>query len=421
LGGTTSTSFNNLTLNNTFATIPQITLGINTTAANTLTMTSGVVNLAGSTFTLGASGAASTLTRTASATTNWVYGGTFRRFWPAATAVTTATNSYGLFPMGTSLASSYRPVAITSTVNPTGTGSFSVTHTNATTVTDLSPTFNDGGTFIVRKHDAQFVTATTVTGGTYNITVTMTNLLAGTLSDIRLAVSNGATTVTTVGTHAAASGTAPNPTAGRTGVSLANLVGDWRVATSNSSATPLPIELIFFNAFLQPNGVELTWTTASELNNDFFTIERGSGEKFEKVKTVKGKGTTNLTSNYQEVDENPLSGTFYYRLKQTDFDGKFTYSEVRTIENNNPVSSFKVYPNPVVDNRFTLEMNGLSGNVEVPLSLINMQGVTVLRASYRASSSGILKASVELNATPSGVYMAVVNAATGMRKKIVIP
>ena len=96
ISGTTSTTFNNLTLNNAFATIPSIILGIATTATNTLTMTSGIVDQAGFTFTLGASGAASTLTRTGSTTTNWMYGGTFRRFWPTATAITLAGNSYGL-------------------------------------------------------------------------------------------------------------------------------------------------------------------------------------------------------------------------------------------------------------------------------------------------------------------------------------
>jgi hypothetical protein len=199
-------------------------------------------------------------------------------------------------------------------------------------------------------------------------------------------------------------------------------VSTWCDQSHVITAGTLPISLVWFMAALRENTVELSWLTASELNNDFFTIERlGSGEKFEGVKTITGKGTTMLASQYQTVDEYPLPGTSYYRLKQTDFDGNFSYSKVRTIENNNPVSPFKVYPNPIVNNKFIVEMNGLPSNAEVPLSIINMQGVTVHQASYEASSSGILKVSVELNSVPSGVYMVVVNAATGLRKKIVVP
>lgn len=94
----------------------------------------------------------------------------------------------------------------------------------------------------------------------------------GVLSDIRLAVSNGGTTVTTVGTHAATIGTISNPTAGRTGVT--NLVGDFRISTTNSTNTPLPIELAYFDAEVFDNAVKILWETASELNNDFFTVFR---------------------------------------------------------------------------------------------------------------------------------------------------
>jgi hypothetical protein len=111
VGGET---FTNLTINSLFATSPQLTTSNAVTVTGTLTMTSGIVNLSGTTFTLGSSGAVSTLTRTASTTTNWMYGGSFRRFWPTAqTPSPSAGNLYGLFPLGHSTASSYRPVAIT--------------------------------------------------------------------------------------------------------------------------------------------------------------------------------------------------------------------------------------------------------------------------------------------------------------------
>ena len=340
-------TYYNLTLNNTQGTIPGITLLANTTVTNTLTMTSGVLNLNSNTLTLGVSATASTLSRTASTTTNWMYGGTFTRFWPAATAITsTAGNFYGLFPVGTSSASSYRPVAINSTSNPTGTGSYSVTHVAANTVTDLSPFYDDAGTNIVRKHNAQFITSTNVSGGTYDIAVTMTGLSAGTLSDIRLAKNNGPTTVTNVGTHVAATGTAPNPTATRSGVILANLSGDFRITTTNATATPLPVDLVYFEGKVIGHVVQLRWKTALELNNDYFVIERsGNAEVWEDLILINGAGTSNEAHYYQYDDERPIVGKSYYRLRQTDFDGQFEYSPI-VVVNFTKSKEFIVSPNP---------------------------------------------------------------------------
>lgn len=422
-------TFNNLVINNSFGTIPQITTNNAVTVTGALTMTSGVVNLAGTTFTLGSSGVASDLNRTASTTTNWMYGGSFRRFWPTGQAPSpTAGNLYGLFPLGNSTASSYRPVQITASSNVTTTGSVTFTHVNASTSTDLSPLYDDDPTAgvinIVRKNDSQFIGSTSlIAGGTnYTIVITMTNLLAGTASDIRLAVSNGATTVTNVGSHVANTGTAPIPVVGRSGLTVANLTGDFRITTINSAATPLPIELTSFDASLIRDQVNLTWVTASELNNDFFTIERASDiEKFDKVSIVKGQGTIKSKTNYSFIDESPLPGTSYYRLKQTDFDGKFTYSELRKIEYTLSSTRLNVYPNPIVDNKFSVELIGLQPGEVAPLRVVNLQGASIHNSSFKADASGKILTTIELDRAPSGLYLVIVNVSTGLRKKIIIP
>jgi len=110
----------------------------------------------------------------------------------------------------------------------------------------------------------------------------------------------------------------------------------------------VPVELTSFNARASNDIVELEWMTASELNNDFFTVERSvDGETFEKVIDIPGKGTTNEQHSYKTQDTEPFSGKSYYRLKQTDFDGKFEYSSVVLVqlEINNQLR-FKIYPNP---------------------------------------------------------------------------
>ncbi|MFM8432154.1 MAG: hypothetical protein ACKOA1_05090 [Bacteroidota bacterium] len=92
--------------------------------------------------------------------------------------------------------------------------------------------------------------------------------------------------------------------------------------------SPLPIELIHFSATPMEPNVDLEWSTATELNNDYFTLERSmNNAEWSVVGNVRGAGNSTTTVEYSFVDQQPLSGISYYRLKQTDFDGTFTYSD----------------------------------------------------------------------------------------------
>jgi hypothetical protein len=112
----------------------------------------------------------------------------------------------------------------------------------------------------------------------------------------------------------------------------------------------LPIQLISFKAVLNTAQVDLTWTTASEHNNAFFTIERaGTDLKFDSIGFVPGAGDSQDELYYAAVDYTPLRGISYYRLKQTDFDGTAAYSALSKVENNaSGMHIFQVYPNPAV-------------------------------------------------------------------------
>ena len=91
-----------------------------------------------------------------------------------------------------------------------------------------------------RIYNSSWVVSTSsITGGTYDISGSETGLAAGTVTDLRFVISTGGTTASGVGTHAAATGTAPAPTVNRTGLSLADLTNDFRIGTANSSATPI--------------------------------------------------------------------------------------------------------------------------------------------------------------------------------------
>ena len=98
---------------------------------------------------------------------------------------------------------------------------------------------------------------------------------------------------------------------------------------SITSQNPLPIQLISFSAEIKNNSIYTQWLTSSEINNDFFTLEKSKdGIHFFAVGIVKGAGNSTRLIDYEYSDDNPYTGISYYRLKQTDFDGKFSYSDI---------------------------------------------------------------------------------------------
>jgi hypothetical protein len=114
-------------------------------------------------------------------------------------------------------------------------------------------------------------------------------------------------------------------------------------------ASPLPIKLVDFTAVYNndENIVNLNWITASEKNNKSFTVERSiDGVTYTEIATVAGAGSSSETLNYASIDTKPVIGIDYYRLKQTDFDGNFTYSDVVPVTIT-AAQSTSVFPNPV--------------------------------------------------------------------------
>ncbi|MDP2365469.1 MAG: hypothetical protein Q8M94_17080, partial [Ignavibacteria bacterium] len=110
----------------------------------------------------------------------------------------------------------------------------------------------------------------------------------------------------------------------------------------------IPVELTSFAATTDDRNVTLNWSTATELNNSGFQIERSNGSAFENVGFVAGHGTTTETQNYSYSDQNVNAGSYSYRLKQIDFNGTFEYSNVIEVEVVG-VKEFTLgqnYPNP---------------------------------------------------------------------------
>jgi len=109
--------------------------------------------------------------------------------------------------------------------------------------------------------------------------------------------------------------------------------------TAIGDGSPLPIELLNFTAIANKQVVDLEWITASETNNNYFTVERSQDAiNFEEVLTKAGAGNSNQVLYYQDNDKDPHKGISYYRLKQTDFNGDFSYSNLVVVQFGNQLN-----------------------------------------------------------------------------------
>jgi len=183
-------------------------------------------------------------------------------------------------------------------------------------------------------------------------------------------------------------------------VSANNLTNINNVVVTANSVT-LPIQLLSFTAKSTGQQVALAWSTAAEINNDYFTVERSAdGEQFEALAKVDGSGTSSSTKNYQYDDLSPLKGISYYRLKQTDFDGHYSYSDIRAVTldkkpDQQALTINQVGPNPFEDRLNVTISNNSIGTVL--LQLIDAGGKSV----YSKKEPGQLGTStIELN----GIY-----------------
>ena len=119
---------------------------------------------------------------------------------------------------------------------------------------------------------------------------------------------------------------------------------------------PLPVELVAFTAVPQTNDVLLTWSTATEINNDQFQVQRSAdGQHFHDLATIPGQGTTSSPHQYTYLDRRPGPGQWYYRLRQVDLDGQATFSSVVTVQLKSESAVSRVYPNPVGGQTITVQ------------------------------------------------------------------
>jgi Secretion system C-terminal sorting domain/Reelin subrepeat B len=168
--------------------------------------------------------------------------------------------------------------------------------------------------------------------------------------------------------------------------------------------TPLPIELLSFKGKIIDSYNELFWSTSSETNNDYFILEKSfNGYNFVEIAEINGAGNSNELIEYSLVDKYPIDGINYYRLKQVDYDGCFSYSKIislnNTKEHNNQLKIEDVSPNPA-----TTYIN-LSLNKSIDfyrIEIYDLSGKLVMTKNRKENTSNI---NINIANLSKGVYL----------------
>jgi len=172
----------------------------------------------------------------------------------------------------------------------------------------------------------------------------------------------------------------------------------------------LPIQLVSFDAYVDEvnQGIAINWITETEVNNDFFSVERSeNGSDFYELMEVDGAGTSMSSNYYYSFDPNPLPGIGYYRLKQIDFDGSATYSSIVAVLNETASIQLTIAPNPVADQ---LNLTLISpGEEMISVHIFNIQGREMMHTLVDLHK-GINEFSTSLTLLDPGFYTIMCNA-----------
>lgn len=172
------------------------------------------------------------------------------------------------------------------------------------------------------------------------------------------------------------------------GLSRAGAINTYTINTTLLSPSTLPIGLIYFNGLNEHSYNSFSWSTATEINNDYFTLEKTTDAlNFIEVVKSNGAGNSNTPLIYSIIDYYPTKGLSYYRLKQTDFNGEYTYSKLVMIDVPNQLTEdFSIYPNPFSTSA-TITINDASQLKNVELRIYNDLGKEVMVKTIKAQST----------------------------------
>lgn len=247
---------------------------------------------------------------------------------------------------------------------------------------------------------AAFCLGTNSILNTTNLTNSMTNSVSAPSGQACLRVTGSATMTSSL------SSTSNLKVCMGSGATSTGSFGSATVSTNCSSCSvALPITLLNFRAIRETGQVKLDWTTGSETQNLYFDLEKSAdGISWTSIATVRGAGTTTSETSYQAIDHSPLKTDAYYRLKQVDISGSFSYSNIIRIPATSESMNIGVSPNP--NKGTTIRISGIDLSLHCQLTLMDMNGRQVFQTIVQSDE-------VHLPTLLKGLYlMRIINTQT---------
>lgn len=175
----------------------------------------------------------------------------------------------------------------------------------------------------------------------------------------------------------------------------------WPYLYSNS---PLPVELVFFDGSRNGNKILLQWKTATEKNSSHFIVERTvDGEHFSEISKVPAAGNSTQLQHYEAIDETPLNGMNFYRIRQLDKNGEEYYSKLIAVNFSNDTPVLNIVPNPAGNNHFYVSYHAqLAGVAE--LVVYDLTGRRVYEENYSVTENEWVHRHVKIPSIKEGLY-----------------
>jgi hypothetical protein len=176
-------------------------------------------------------------------------------------------------------------------------------------------------------------------------------------------------------------------------------------ATNNCpSGAPFPVEMLEFSTRKLADHIELNWKTRWEQNNAYFEVEKSVNQnEWRSMEQIGGSGTSNEPQTYQWIDRSPWQGANFYRLKQVDLNGSFTYSEIKEVSwQGEAWGRLRVWPNPLEDGRLKVSIE--SKDDQGSLAILDLRGRKHWAREVSLSNRRIHEATYDLDRLAAGIY-----------------
>jgi hypothetical protein len=212
-----------------------------------------------------------------------------------------------------------------------------------------------------------------------------------------------------------------NATAGSVTWNNVSGFSPFTLGSTDAFSNPLPVKFNSIKAYQKNDAVQVEWTTLTEINVDRYEIERASdGQPFLTAGQVTATGNNSTQASYSWLDAALPTETVYYRIKGVDFDGKLTYSSIVRVNLNQAPSDITLYPNPVIDKRVSFQLGRLDKGT-YRILITDLAGRSIYRQTLN-HPGGILSQSLQLAPSiQAGVYHLIIQGAgTLMTKQFII-